>query len=156
MILNRKTQSNKQSIPIIFAWAWAVCFLFTYGFSSVLLIIEPTSKLNIFYLVVLSVVISLPMALFITGVLLFLHNRIEGANIDNKKIKDKVFNISISICMFGFFIALIGMHITIYTHISLGRPLVFLGVGLGCLTVSIFWLLRLMDYVKSRVKQTAE
>ena len=144
MTENSKIPLYKRPFFYTFLWVWGVCFLFIYGFSPVFTIIEPSSQISLPYLVFLSIMLSLPVGLSITGVLLFFRHRMAGSRTEIRLTKDKEFSIAIGIIMLGFFIALVGMHVTIYTHLRLGRLLVLAGVGLGVLSLSLFWLKRLI------------
>jgi hypothetical protein len=143
---------SRQPFFTTFMWVWGVCFLFIYGFSAVVNMPKAALKTSLFYLVFISFIASIPIGFIVTGVLIFFRKRIMGSQAVQPLIKDKSFNIAIGIYMFSFFMALVGLHLTLYTDIDFGKPLGFCSALLGVLTIFIFWIVRLVTYRRNSRK----
>lgn len=115
----------KKSHIKTFMWVWGVSFLCIYAYTPILTISKSAPKISLLYLAFMSFLISVPVGLIITAVILFRRQRQKESYPQKNDNNDIALNVSIGINMFCFFVAVSALHVSIYTELSIAWPVMY-------------------------------
>jgi hypothetical protein len=125
MINKSNSSLFKQPSIKTFMWVWGVSFLCIYAYTPIFTISRSAPEISLLYLAFISFLLSIPVGLIITAVILFRRHRQKELYPKQNDDNDVILNVSIGINMFCFFVAASALHISIYTQLNIGKPLMY-------------------------------